>query len=225
MWRKTVSHISAYCNTVKFSLSPCCMRKAFWTGSRPAFHPFSSSLCHFLHHLPCFDMFSFSFFLSFSFLATSNLSFLSFINLLSPPLCLLCALSLLGGGWLEVCCHGDWPHLPLGLCAGVCVRNFGALPATFDWLLLVINYETLTNNFLSHWHAPYLLVSHVPSLQQDSNNKNYTQVSLYSKYPISCSVFLSATNQLGRIKADYGLFNNHWLWNLTISEPSNHNPS
>lgn len=40
----------------------------------------------------------------------------------------------LGGGWLEVRCHGNWPNLPLGFRAGVCARNDGTLlPASHQF--------------------------------------------------------------------------------------------
>ncbi len=123
---------------------------------------------------------------------------------------------------IGICCHGDWPHLPLGLCAGVCAGNSGPLPATSDWLLLVINYASLpvlTNNYLSHWHAPYLIsITSVPSLQQNSP-KLYTGV-LAQQINNQVFCFSLCHSSIGDSKTAFCLFKS-----ITPSELSNHHLS
>lgn len=72
------------------------------------------------------------------------LSFTTLFNCSIPPTCLpiFCLLyrivfSFSGGGWLEVCCHGDRQDIPLGLHNGLHPWNPGPLPAACYWLSVI----------------------------------------------------------------------------------------
>lgn len=68
----------------------------------------------------------------------------------------------LGGGWLEVRCHGDWPNLPVGVRVGVCARNNGTLlPASHQFPRMTADWITrsrsardaaVTRKQQNHWH-------------------------------------------------------------------------